>query len=66
MSARQARPSPVKSAYRHVGIAIFTVTENPVSKDLALGTGVTPSFSHHWVRMKGAVDDCVWITSCSF
>ncbi len=30
MSARQARPSPVKSAYRHVGIGRFPVDDNPV------------------------------------
>src|SRR5216684_2030942 len=40
-------------------------SDNPVSQDLALGTRVE-SFLHHWVTMKCAVNDCVWITSCSF
>src|SRR5258706_126632 len=29
------RPSPVKSSYRHVGIARFPVDDNPVYQDLA-------------------------------
>jgi hypothetical protein len=41
-------------------------SDNPVLQDLALGTRVTGNLSHHWVRIKGAVNDCVWITSCSF
>jgi hypothetical protein len=36
---RGREPSPVKSAYRHVGIARFPVTENPVSGPDLLPSG---------------------------
>jgi hypothetical protein len=48
------------------GLLTGPPSDNPVSQDLAVGSRVTGTFSHHWVRIKGAVNNCVWITSCTF